>query len=262
MKSLRRQVGTYIILAVVVACLALSSMAGADARFASLPQQASGPVWAQVVGVIPSTADLTGVFLLDQANAWVVGREGFEGRAYRISFSNGDWGMVATYSFRAPVRAISAISDANAWVVGDDGLIAHLDSSGWHEVAGPQGAANLLTLQMLGDGDQGWAGGVIPSGSPDVPSKSVVLHYTGGRWEDANPAGLAAGGVEGLHIAPDGGFATAGGVAVYRFSPLGTGDRSIENLPPAAPGCFGPQTNLPGVRALGGGEAWVVGTPR
>ena len=245
-------------LAAAVACLSLPLGGGFGATHAHAQHELE--IWSQVAGVIPGTADLTSVFMLDTQNAWVAGYEGHEGRAYRISMQGPRWGMVATYSLRAPVRGISAVADNNVWAVGDSGLIAHKGDGDWQEIPNPVQGANLSTIQMLGNGEEGWAGGTLATGDPDAPFKTVLLHYTHGQWQDSSPQGLH-GGITSLHLSSGGGYAAIGDTLVLRYSD-NDAEWTTENLPAAERACNGSSTTLAGVRAISASDAWVVGTLR
>src|SRR5688500_6244365 len=142
--------------------------------------QAGEPGWAHVAGVVPPTVHLESVFMMDAANAWVVGYEGIDGReggrAYRLQLRDNRWTAIARYEFRSILHAVSAISDSNVWVVGERGLLSRFDGARWLEVPNPLPDSVLLTLQMFGEGEEGWAGGYQ---SPQTPSGGtpILLHY-------------------------------------------------------------------------------------
>src|SRR5205085_5277311 len=86
----------------------------------------------------------------------------------------------------APINAVAAVSNSDVWVVGDNDMISHhsLDSGklSWTVSPVPPLGANFTTLQMLGDGEEGWAGGYIPAASPNAQAQLVMLHYKSGTW--------------------------------------------------------------------------------
>jgi len=242
----------YLVLAlsglVLLAALITNQFPG-DSTFA----QDKSLVWAKVDGAVSPTDDLNCIFMRDQNNAWAVGSTGTEGIVYRLRWQNNHWINMSTARFRAPLHSISAITDSNIWAVGEHGLIVHLDASGWHEVANPLPDATLSTIQMLGDGEEGWAAGDTPDG---LSSSQVLLHYRDGGWTvDSSLSGSTS--VTGLHFAPGGGWAV-GPYRIWQYS-NSSGNWTAELTtcrPGFHPNCVG---ILNGVRAISTEEAWAVG---
>jgi hypothetical protein len=248
------QRGKWLSLAVVIVLALVAASAGAEKSQAQNREQ----VWGLVADVVPSTANLTGVFMLDQNNAWVSGAEGSSGKAYRLRFADGRWTRLEdqTGTFASPALSIVAVSDSNVWVVGRDGLLAHRGASGWRTLPSLIPGATLNTIQMLGTGDEGWAGGVLealPAGRP------VMLRYRNGTWVE-DPTVSAPSGVyrpvNSLHFAGRGGYAV-GINQIWRHD----GTRWVEEpaeIWKAPPMCA---YVLTGVRAIDEDEAWATGVP-
>jgi hypothetical protein len=152
--------------------------------------------WAQVSGVSP-TVTFNDVVMLDTQTAWAVGQDGSAGVIYRLNLYPAGWVAVRDASFASPLQAITAVSPNNIWAVGAGGMF-HKADAGWELVALPV-AAQLSTIQLLGDGSAGWAGG---AGAPDSSGQrhQLVLRYQGGSWQ-VDPFFSAAGQIQSLHFA-------------------------------------------------------------
>jgi hypothetical protein len=140
----------------------------------------------------------------------------------------------------------------DVWVVGEQGLIARRHNGTWSEVPVPVPGAQLVALQMLGSGEEGWAGGYIPAAFGEQP-QPVLLHYKDGQWQrDESISGQ--GSINALHFAQGGGW-VVGGVGIWHYR---NGEWSKEQEPNPCPetGCF-PGYNA--VRAVNSDEAWVAG---
>lgn len=216
-------------------------------------------VWGLVSGVVPSTANLTGVFMMDTDNAWVVGSDGAGGKAYRLlHYAQDNWRPVETTSLPSPVLAIAAVSDFNVWAVGESGLVAHKDANGWRTLVSPVPAARLTTVQMFGAGTEGWAAGYVPSSPQSNTGTPIMLHYTNGAWIQDTSIALRPNGfqaVNSLHFANGGGYAV-GADQAWRYD----GGRWVEEqLPPLPQGYHGCYYTLNGVRAISRDEAWATG---
>jgi hypothetical protein len=230
--------------------LALFSLATADQNGQA---QADSPTWGLVDSIVPNNASLNSVFMLDQNNAWVAGADGNSGKAYRLQFSAGSWHLLQseTATFSTPAHSLVAISDSNIWLVGDAGLIAHKDGSGWHILTSPAPEANLYTIQMFGNGDEGWAGGVLdtpPTGRP------IILHFKSGKWDEDSTISARSDlyrPVNSLHFAPNGGYAV-GINQIWHYE----GTRWVEEAVPVPPLCV---YTLTGVRTITDRDAWATG---
>ncbi|HMA36801.1 MAG TPA: hypothetical protein VKY74_20265 [Chloroflexia bacterium] len=233
----------------VVAVTLILGAAGLAAQAPGTPAQANSPVWTQIAaGGLPGR-DLNGVFMVDGPDgAWIAAGAGPSGQAVRLRHQGGLWTGELSPFFRAPLQAIVALADDNVWAVGDAGLIVHQDASGWHEVPQPVPDANLTTIQMLGNGDEGWAAGARPT------DQLVLLHYHDGQWQqDLSLTG--PGVIDSLHLVPGGGYAVGAG-AGWRYTKTGWGSEAI----PCVRIRFSCSTRLAGVRAISPDEAWAVGT--
>jgi hypothetical protein len=145
-------------------------------------------------------------------------------------------------NFRAPLRAVTAIGDDNVWAVGDAGLIVHRDSNGWHEVPNPAPIGDLTTIQMFGQGEEGWAGGTMPGPQPTSPLMPVLLHYHDGQWQ-SDPS-ISSGEINSVHFA--GGYGWAAGYeainGIERIWGYNNGAWHTDSIPPAGQcvGFYGP----------------------
>ena len=79
--------------------------------------------------------------------------------------------------------------------------------------------ANLLTLQMFGNGEEGWAGGYVSDTNNN--RKPVLLHYKDGRWQqDSSITGDGA-----VRSAPCRARAAGAGPAAHACSASNPGTR-------------------------------------
>lgn len=208
-------------------------------------------VWAQVNG-IPGSAELADVFMVDQNNAWAVGKQGTLGVAYKLTFDGQNWSATPGPTFGdTPLNAVVVSTTGQVWVVGEDGLIAQSNPRSWTPLWLGKGIS-LRTIQLFGDGTSGWAAGAIVS--PDQASVPVMYRLRNGQWQrdlDINGEGT----IESLHFAPDGGWAV-GGERIWRYT-NGRWQNHDAPEPCGEPGCG---ASLMSVRAISGDEAWVVGS--
>jgi hypothetical protein len=214
--------------------------------------------WVPAPGVVAPYDNINAIFMTGVNSAWLAGEESGIGVIYYIEWQSDHWAR--TYSspgFKCPLRSISAVSNQNVWAVGDCGLIVHGTSSGWDQVPNPLPNSNLqvtlYTIQMLGDGSEGWAGGYLPNPQDESAPVPILLHYKNNRWTQDTSI-TNAGRVTGLHFAQDGGWAAVGS-NIWHYQ---GGKWSQETLPSPCPypGCF---VDFNGVRAVSGQEAWAVG---
>jgi hypothetical protein len=205
----------------------------------------------------PANVDFQDVFMASTESGIAVGKDGDRGAAYELQWTGVDetessLAMNAVgFDFRAPLWAAVMVNE-DVWVVGEQGLIAHKQNGTWSEVAGPVPGAQLVTLQMLGNGEEGWAAGFIPPAFGEQP-EPVLLHYTNGQWQrDESISG--EGSINALHFAPGGGWAV-GGAGIWHYR---NGEWNKEQAPNPCPetGCY-PTYNA--VRAVNGDEAWIAG---
>lgn len=237
----------------------LESISTKDAK-----AQADNPVWGIVGDVVPPTYSLFGAYMQDANTAWLAGGSSIGdpdnvGRVYKISWHDNKWVLDTTYLFRAPIRAIVAISADNVWAVGDDKLIVHRDAVGWQEVGDltdlPE-RSNLTTIQMFSNGEEGWA-----AGTADTPagSQGFTAHLVGGNVQKVTLNGGAPSEISSLHFAGGGGWAVGGG-SIWRFitdkSGLPSWRPESEQL---CQGGYACGTTLLAVRAINSNEAWAVG---
>jgi len=215
--------------------------------------QADAPAWSQVAGV-PASVEFTSVVLLDPANAWATGVEGSGGVIYRLQFAGGRWSASLEQRADQLLAALSVIAADNIWAVGDGGLLLHKSSQGWFKDASPVPGARLTTIQMFGQGEEGWVGGYVPP-TPENggEGETVLLHYRDGGWErDASL--ILPGQIRSLHFAGGGGWAV-GDSRIWRWD--GSAWQAEATPPPCGPdGCYG---TYAAVRAISADEAWAVG---
>jgi hypothetical protein len=165
--SMRRSVKIW--LGIILACLAMPAAAfgwlGAGTSSAQVPP--TGGDWQQISTVRPDT-DFSSVFMAGVNSGIAVGKQGDRGVAYELQWMPLDGSRSTlrltpvSFDFRAPLRAAVMVNQ-DVWVVGEQGLIARRQNGTWDEVANPVPDAQLLTLQMLGNGDEGWASGFRPT---------------------------------------------------------------------------------------------------
>jgi hypothetical protein len=208
-------------------------------------------VWAVVQGASP-TAALQDVYMLDTHTAYVVGGDGDVGVAYRLVWTGSKWEVSEYQQFRAWLKAVVAVSDDNVWAVGDAGLVAHRDGRGWSEVGGVSSLAYMTTIQMLGNGEEGWAGGTLRYSTKGPNGDPMMLHYRNGQWLRDTSVNFS-GGINSLHFAPGGGWAVGADIWHYQ-SGAWTKER-----PPAPCGSARCTDVFYAVRAINSQEAWFFG---
>lgn len=241
---------SFVVVALILASLVIPGQASRA--------QANLLVWAQVGGV-PPTVSLSSVEMLDQKTAWAVGStissEGAAGFVYRLNLTDPHWMATLEAQFDSPLQAIDVVDASNIWAVGDDGLLAHRDSSGWKVMPSPVPNSSLITLEMVGNGQEGWAGGWQQA--EGQPQQALLLHYQNGAWRQDTSLG-GEGVVEDLEVASNTVWALVSG-QVWRFS---AGQWTSENTPEPCggrPGCFAGLNDLEAVNA---NDLWATGNSR
>ncbi len=220
--------------------------------------QGEQSTWVPVPGVVMPYDNINAIFMTGVNSAWLAGDQTSTGVIYYIEWQSDHWAR--TYSspgFKCPLRGISAVSNQNVWAVGDCGLILHGTASGWQEVSNPLPNTNLNfnldTIQMLGDGSEGWAGGYILDYRNENTAGPLLLHYKNNRWsQDTSITGL--GRVTSLHFAQGGGWAAVG-PNIWQYEDGKWYQETLSSPCPYA-GCF---ADFNSVRAISGQEAWAVG---
>ena len=241
-----KQAAILVVLGLVTAVAVLSGAGSSQAQTATF--------WAQIDLGLPATTTLTGVYMVDGTNgAWVVGADGTAGLALRLQRQAGSWTVQSRTGFRAPLRAIAVIGDDNVWAVGDAGLIVHHDSNGWHEVPNPAPTGDLTTIQMFGQGEEGWAGGTMPGPQPTSPLMPVLLHYHDGQWQ--RDSSISSGEIHSLHFVGDYGWAAGyesinGAEHIWSYN---NGVWHTDSIPPAGQ-CVGFYGPLTAVRTINQGK--------
>jgi len=147
---------------------------------------------------------------------------------------------------------VVAITDSNVWAVGDQGLVVHKNGTTWLEMGGVTTLAYFTTLQMLGEGEEAWAGGVLRYSTNGTNGDPLMMHLKNGQWQRDTSVSFA-GGINSLHFAPGGGWAA--GNNIWRYI---NGHWTQEKPPSVCPDrkCSGV---FNGVRAISSEEAWFAG---
>lgn len=224
----------------------------------SVGAQTSTHAWAQVSG-IPSNVTLEDVFFANSTTAWAVGWEQTTsgqklGVVYRFSWQNDRWEVGYDASTDTPLQSISVIALENIWVVGEAGRIMHKDTQGWQNVEQFQSQVNFTTIQMFGNGEEGWVGGFRP-GARGYDPFPIMLHYHDGRWDQDTSVGVLEV-IRDLHFAPGSGWAV-GNQRIWHYQ-----DSQWSEETPPEPCSDGTSCtfSLTEARALSADEAWAVGT--
>lgn len=212
----------------------------------------------QMVPDVPTDVDFRNVFMTSQRSGVAVGKQGDKAALYLLEWVALDgWRnslklTPADFIFRAPLWS-AVIVNTNIWAVGERGLIVHFDNTKWSEVQSPVPDAQLLTLQMLGNGEEGWAGGFVPGAAGGGQPKPVLLHYRDGRWQRDDSI-TGDGTINSLHFAQGGGWAV-GSAGIWRYR---SGTWTKEQEPDPCPGnhCF---ATYNAVRAISADDAWIAG---
>ena len=227
--------------------------------------QTSQPVWSQVIDPPAAEYDLRSVFMAGPNDAWVVGgRYGKGGIILKYELINGVWTIASRRDYPVPLNEVVVLSDRELWAVGDVETLLRLRTDGRNIVeiedfgsklplpqARPK--ADLQAIQMLGNGEEGWAGGFWTVPSTGAEPYPMLLHYKNGVW-NVEPL-IGNGAIYSLHFAQGGGW-VAGPFGMWRYS---GGEWAREELPVPCTNttCY---EGLMSVRALSGEEAWAVGS--
>ena len=246
-------------LGAIFACLVVlaAGFGQPDAWISHAQVPFAGGTWQQVPNV-PADVDFRNAFMSDVTTGVAVGKQGDRGATYDLRWTalGGGYSSLqltrADFNFRAPLWAAVMVID-DVWVVGEQGLIARRQNGLWGETVSPVTDAQLLTLQMLGNGEEGWAAGFRPRPEGGRP-EPVLLHYTDGRWQrDQSITG--EGSLNALHFAQGAGW-VAGDAGIWRYS---NGEWSKEAEPNPCPetACY---QMYSAVRAVNNDEAWIAGS--
>ncbi|HEX8221981.1 MAG TPA: hypothetical protein VF914_22520 [Chloroflexia bacterium] len=266
-----KQLGILAAITFLLVVALLGTVLGAHAQ----PTPTAQPrqlVWAQVFDPAVSGYDLRSVFMTGPNDAWAVGgRYGKGGIIVRYEFVNGVWRSVSSATYRAPLNAVVAVGDTQLWAVGDVETILRITTDGRNvvsieEIVDPvplpitRPRADFVTVQMLGNGEEGWVGGYGTVTSVGAEPFPMLLHYKQGVWTVDNSA-VGNGAIYSLHLGQGGGW-MVGQKGIWRFA--GGTDSTAgawvqEQKPPACPdtACY---DTLTGVRAISADEAWAVGS--
>jgi hypothetical protein len=216
--------------------------------------QADQLIWSRIGGISDGIF-LEDVVMLGPELAWVAGRsqDDTQGYVYRMRLLNGRWSIERDAELPAGVYALAALDAEHIWAVGANGLIARRDTGGWNTLESPLPGTQLRTIQMLGDGSEGWAAG---QRATETSHAAVALHYHDERWEQAwvQLPPESSSSIAALHIAPGGGWAVGNGIWRLRGQ-----EWHSEPFPtPCEEACIG-AGYLDDVRALDGERAIAVG---
>ncbi|HEY0070317.1 MAG TPA: hypothetical protein VGE04_10150 [Chloroflexia bacterium] len=258
-----KQLGILAVITFLLVVALLSTVLGARAQTAGQPLQF---VWSQVYDPAVAGYNLQSVFMTGRNEAWAVGGQyGKGGIIVRYEFINGVWRSVSSRTYQAPLNAVVTVSNTELWAVGDVETILRITTDGRavtsiEELGGDiplppdRPKANLTTIQVLGNGEEGWVGGYWTVNGPGGGSHPVLLHYTNGKWEVSN-APLGNGAIYDLHLTQGGGW-LVGENGIWRFE---KGEWVQEPPLPACPDttCYG---TFVAVRAINSEEAWAVGS--
>ncbi|MDQ3706713.1 MAG: hypothetical protein M3437_16130 [Chloroflexota bacterium] len=258
-----KQLGILVAITFLLVVALVGTVLGAHAQATPQPSRL---VWAQVFDPAAAGYHLKSVFMTGPDEAWAVGGQyGKGGIIVHYQFLNGVWRSVSSKTYKATLNAVVAVSNTELWAVGDVETILRITTDGRNVVSikemgdaiplpDDRPRADLTTIQMLGNGEEGWVGGHWTIPSVGAESYPMLLHYKQGTWEVAN-AVLGNGAIYDLHLTQGGGW-MVGQRGIWRFE----GGAWVQEPPlPACPDttCYG---TFFGVRAINAEEAWAVGS--
>jgi hypothetical protein len=247
---------------------------------APLTERWNGSTWSAVTAPDTKFYDdtLNAVAALSPTNAWAVGqhkRTGFKSPVtpFVLHWNGSSWSEVATPTLaftRASLSAIAAVSASDIWAVGTTftggPLIEHWNGAAWSVMNGPTVTGGSLTgVSATGPNDV-WAVG-------SVSARTLVEHWNGTAWAvvaspnaPAQAPGVAASDLltSVTAVAPNDAWAVGYTIDVQSGSllPLKTltehWNGSAWSIV-ASPSTKGHNV-LMGVRALGSGDVWAVGS--
>lgn len=126
---------------------------------------------------------LRGVAMVSASEGWAVGSTytggGIPPTGTILHYSGGSWSAEAIPTIE-PLQGIAMVSPSEGWAVGVFGLIMHYNGQ-WEQVSGTDNKANLNSVFMV-NANEGWAVG----GYDGNNNNSVILHYTGGNWQQVD----------------------------------------------------------------------------
>lgn len=151
-----------------------------------------------------------GIYMLSATEGWAVSGK------HLLHFTHGHWidvsNLIPNDIGDVLLHSLSMASADDGWAVGSNGIL-HYDGKVWKRVESPltpnqQEWVDLTGVAMVSH-DEGWA---VGRWYGEMESKSVILHYVGGRWT------LTDGNVDGdlktlAMVSPDEGWAATPRIA-------------------------------------------------
>jgi hypothetical protein len=255
---------------------ALPAGPAAASSVASGPGQ-TRPAAAPALGTCTSPAEFNGIAALTSADAWAVGNcwnganpqgliEHWNGHHWTAVTSPDPGGMSGSVEY----ESVAAVSASDAWAVGSTSgssgqqtLIAHWHRGGWRHVASPSpGTGSALYSVTAISATDIWAVGSQYNGTSD---RTLIVHWNGHRWSavkspDPGKYGDSLHGVGGSSAGEVWavGFSSATSAATKGLILRWNGHRWSVAPSPSPAGS--PDTDLAGVAARSGSDAWAVGT--
>ena len=210
--------------------------------------------------------------------AWAVGEQcsgsnpcPAAGRALVLRLRGSRWSRVSVPSPGGGVllAGVGASSSSNAWAVGSyDGsenlnLFLHWNGKTWRQVSGPSQPEGALSGVSVTSADDAWAVGTYqsPSALADV---TLALHWNGRKWARVPTPDPGSGGNQLLGVAALSrkdawavGASLNSSTSEYRTLILHWNGRKWSRAGAPAVSTLG--TQLAGVAAVSGSDAWAVG---
>lgn len=257
------------------------SAGGTSRTTLTLAAHWNGSTWTQVPSPSPGGANagsfLTGVSPVSASDVWAVGYYGSFGLSTMALRWNGtSWNQVPTPNPGYPASSstlygVSAVSASDAWAVGTYGnveqtLVLGWNGTNWTQVPSPnpggtQGS-QLLAVTSTSKSNA-WAVGCYGSSQSGIGQQTLALHWNGASWTQAPTPGPGASGclTAVTTISPSSAWAV-GWSAQSLTGPHQTlvlhwnGARWTQV---ASPSPAMASSELNGVSAISGADAWAVG---
>ena len=241
---------------------------GADRGAATQPRAVTG-----------SASSLAAIAAIPHAGgAWAVGEQcggsnrcPAGGRALVLRLRGSRWSRVSVPSPGGAVllTGIGASSSSNAWAVGSyDGsqnlnLFLHWNGKRWRQVRGPSQPEGALSGVSVTSADDAWAVGTYQSPST-LADVTLVLHWNGRKWARVPTPDPGSGGNQLLGVAALSrtdawavGASLSSSTSEYQTLILHWNGRKWSRARAPAVSTLG--TQLAGVAAVSGSDAWAVG---
>ncbi len=127
----------------------------------------------------PANSCLQDVWMLSANDGWAVGGTCTNSNAVILHYTGGVWQPASVPSGTLRLDALQMVSATEGWAVGYRGSIVHYTGGSWVPIPSPVGQEELLSIAMLPDGSEGWAGRAAIDGD------SYTIHYQNGAWTTA-----------------------------------------------------------------------------